>query len=1128
MQEANEIEVTNDKGEIQTVLTFNQEMKQRLEDAKKRRVQEKNLMQEDGTEKYGLTYTTEQEYDTNKVKEKVGGEELLIEGDVIQYGKNLFVKIDRTKANASTTLSFELNQIDNRKAQEARARGFDDTQLSEKFKSVMEAIDPYDVYDFLSSNAYIGYNENYYNSFENKGLVDKLEESRDGDNDFEIETIIRKIAILSKQEKAILQANRDLKRPSEMNFDGMDKEEVREILTIRTKLEDLYKDASKIVGKGDFLDTEKETISETVVNKAFIAYMADRKIGKLTFDGATKLDNDDLDNIDQIFRAVGNHSTTSTNTKVTELRSIIAKVADGTKSEFRKTEARVFSKTIEEYSEMDRDEVVASMTNDLLKYSYAKLLPYFKKSRPIGADIALEELESGVLSAKEFIERYDNKEYEFLQITPNYTFQEVTDDSNRDIHYESNRNNGNPMFRTFEPGTTKEDVLNKSIDQLVAENKLNKYVNVEFLKQYDIDMSELFKSGKEVARTNLDKFNARQAFLNLQKSTIEKAAKTGQHNLYKLPQKEKGKFRKIEDILKSGKNVKTLLDELVNFREDDADLGKDGEGVSTKVAGVHKIPRYGFRTLTESETTDEIIESYIWMNKEANLHKARVNNIGDMMTLKEALLKDEFGQDLGLLASNTYKMFEDAMNYNYFGIKEVFSKQFRVPGTNITMDLGKILRNFGQLIRIRNLGFTIISPITSAITGYVQANLIEKYVGEVIDKDALKAGTKYFRKTAGDAMREVTGLQGKSTLNAVGYRWGIFEIDDRYNNSTFGKGVRALGQSVFAAHQIGNFPINTPVGLSVLADHKFVDGQIIRYREFKDNNRGTPDKELRKEWEDYVSILDATVVDDNGVVGYDYPKIIQSLNSNATEEEVKQLIEKNNTKIRSVVKMAIQRVDAQIAPEDKAMASRNAIMSFLTTHRNWLFLSTSYKLKGRQLSTATGEYEEGSWKNTASFISNVFKDAKNGNSAKLLGQIKKTWNDADETTRINVRRTAIEMAVLNSLIVLMYAVFNLGDDEEEDSYALKVTQLFSMRLTNEISSSTVGLPKNLYDTLEGLVVGLNTLNIITDAPNMFSSDIVERGRYQGLTEREKYFYQNMVISREYWNLSADLSGNIKS
>lgn len=103
-----------------------------------------------------------------------------------------------------------------------------------------------------------------------------------------------------------------------------------------------------------------------------------------------------------------------------------------------------------------------------------------------------------------------------------------------------------------------------------------------------------------------------------------------------------------------------------------------------------------------------------------------------------------------------------------------------------------------------------------------------------------------------------------------------------------------------------------------------------------------------------------------------------------------------------------------------------------------------------------------------------------------------------------------------------------GDDKEEDAYALKIAQLFSMRLANEISSSTVGLPKNLYDTLDGLVVGLNTLNVVTDAPKILSSDIIERGRYKGLTEREKYFYQNIVISREYYNLIKNIDGNIAS
>ena len=85
-----------------------------------------------------------------------------------------------------------------------------------------------------------------------------------------------------------------------------------------------------------------------------------------------------------------------------------------------------------------------------------------------------------------------------------------------------------------------------------------------------------------------------------------------------------------------------------------------------------------------------------------------------------------------------------------------------------------------------------------------------------------------------------------------------------------------------------------------------------------------------------------------------------------------------------------------------------------------------------------------------------------------------------------------------------------------------------MRTTNEVASSSVALHKNVIEMLDNVVVGMNAVEIVTTSPDIFSSDIVKRGKYAGLTEREKFLYKQVPIMRDYNNLFRDVEGNIKS
>lgn len=1103
---------------VNGVPTFTQEMKYDFEQQKKVRAYTKSVYDLDGNLRDGIEYRSEQEYQRLFIEKDTN-----LETDIVKIANGLYVSLIPGTTNNDSILAFELSKIDNNRITELKSRN-DEKEFSPKFIETLNSFtDPTEAYDFLMLNSYVGYTNDYYERLDRPSVIDRLREELGKDNDWKIENLIEKIATTTKKLNTILQANRVMNTPSEINYDSMEKNtEVPQVREYATLLENYYLEASSILGQQE--EIEEDNLSETIPNEAFRAYMSDQAdVSRLVYEKDV-LDQDDIDNINKIFSNIATHSTLKNADRIASLRNFIKDFSSGRVNNISKTNKKIFKLTEQEYSEMSQEQIFSSMTNDLLQYSYTRLLPYFRKSQPLGADLALNQLRAGTLTSSEFIQNYLNGEYPFLNISPNYNFQQANEQNNKSPHFQQARAEGTPMFRTFESTATIEDVKTKTVDQLYSEGKLNKFVNKEFLKEYNIDLVNLFETGKETARTNNNKFDARQAFIDLQKQTLENYRMTNLHNIYQLPQKERGRLRKIEEFFTKGKGAKEIVDEATNYREDESSLGQNASGNNLRSTMSNTIPKFGLRKLKKGEISDSLLESYIWMNNESNLFEARTRNISDMLAIKEALLGSQFENNLKVESTNAYKMLEDQLKYSFFGVKETFSKEFQLFGK--TLDLGQILKTFGGLIRLKNLAYNITIPVTSMLSGSVQLR-IEKVIGERVDASGFVRGRKRFYKEAGDAMRDMFSLESTSWLNAMGSKFGFYENQERYNESEYGKTVRGLGRSAFIAHTAANFAPNSITALSVLSDHRFVDGKLLQYRDFKENNKGKSDKEIRAIWDDYTDIMDVSLVDENGVIYYDYNKIADALNTNMTEEEAKKFMEGKDALIAGRVKLAVQYVDQQVATVDKSILSRNAFTSFLGIHRNWLFLAVQNKLKSRQLSTLSGNFEEGSWATSFRVINSIVSDIKAGKTKDVLKYIHERWVNGSDTSRKNLIRGVAEMTFLNALIALtVMGIKELGDDDK-NSYAFKVANLFLMRTTSEIASSTVALPKNAFDIMSNATVGTNLVDMAFDLPDLASSEEVSRGRFQGYSKRARYLLRNLPAVKDLYNLY-DIDNTISS
>jgi hypothetical protein len=274
-------EIVSEAEKVNDIPVFTIEQKQQLEDLKKTRIYDKSPFYE-GVYRDGILKADAAEYKLDKDG---------YETDVVKINENLYIKLDTTKAHEDAILAFELNKIDNRRIVDSAKRGNSSKGiLNDKFTAIFETLDSEDAYNYLVSNAFIGYSDNYYESLNRPGIIDKLEQAKidkptEAD---EIDSLIKSIAEKTKRQNTILQANREMNNPSEILYDNMDLiSEVQEVKELVSQLDYEYSRAYRYLTQEEVENSENN--SETIPNRAFLDHLNSLAISIVTI----KLDYSD-------------------------------------------------------------------------------------------------------------------------------------------------------------------------------------------------------------------------------------------------------------------------------------------------------------------------------------------------------------------------------------------------------------------------------------------------------------------------------------------------------------------------------------------------------------------------------------------------------------------------------------------------------------------------------------------------------------------------------------------------------------------------------------------------------------------------------------------------------------------
>ena len=761
---------------------------------------------------------------------------------------------------------------------------------------------------------------------------------------------------------------------------------------------------------------------------------------------------------------IKDNTTIEDKTKIDRLLVVANKLKNGESVKFMTLEKRVFSKLMDE-KEID---------NALLEYAKSRLLPYYKRTEPNGYGEILNALEEGVKeNKKDTVKSFMNND--IISVSPNFVFFDLSED-NINPDWLANKKAGREQY---------------------TQEYLDRVANKEYYTLFDIDE-------KGEATKNKDLFQARKALLELNDTALEWLGLTGIHNRYQLPQTHKDNIRRITTSKDKKKALKEVLLDMVSVREDDLDYGQNMDGsVAKKGSSLLTVPMYGVRKLeNKDDVSDELLYSYSWFAQQASLYRARKNNIGDMFAIEDMLLRDNAVEGIESHTSMTYKMFKSFLNANFYGVKDTFSSEVSIPLTNKKIDLGKLARTFHKYVRFSNLaGITV--PITSMVQGKLQ-ELTEKLVTEIIDPIAYMEAQKFLFKHGSDAAKEIMGFNSKADLNVYGEFTGMYNPMDRYEHSGYGKASRVALKLNSGIHQIGNFPVTTTTNMSILFDYRWVGNTIMTKKQYIRNFPNATDIE----WKSFDLFINDIPVK-NGKVEFDIESISKKTGLDKDSQEIKDWVKLKSEAISVRALDAIQRIDSQIPEHQKSLAARDARANFFLMHINWFLNAWQQKTKSRHFNLSTGAYQEGSWITTAKLVGNMMTHPKK------MVEIYKTAMK-DETTRLNARRTLVELSIGNAIAIMALLLAKANDDDDEVPFMLAYTDYILTRVANEQVSATIGLPNQIGNMLsDPLLPATRAKDLIFDSPDVFSGDIVSRGVYAGETERYRYLSKNFPLLKEY-------------
>lgn len=914
--------------------------------------------------------------------------------------------------------------------------------VKSSFTSMLDSkqSNPNEAYQWLLSNATISFTDAVFDNMEsNEGYdevaekyIDTLEAGPGKDAKTAALLNYRK---LQQQKKDLLRQFRKAGNPLEV--DAFNMGEVRtEIRSIEAKIYD----AKRVIElPQEYMKEAGDRITTLELNEDF--YFMMQSSGKSLFDFALEHMTERNATEARGF-AIALHDAlykSRVNIKGSYSKFIKDRLADGTIT-----------------SDMTLDEKYQTLKDAFAKNRVAQ---YFKRYQPAGYTELIDALKQGDINLSDLFDEnkvenlkntYEGLKY--IKISPDYSWTEDLNGS----QYE------NKAFMKDTP--------------YFLQPKM-KYADPEFFDKFGINMEEWKKNptmdlNKLTATKNQKAFRLLQIVTNLKDEANKTYGQQATANKFKMvPMSIQGAERLTGLTNKAG--WQEMVRDVFQDRKDEKIFGELVDDNLTSGERINVIPKMFQADLEDGPDaiTENVLFAELSNLKQSILFDERNKIEPKMKAVLFKIKHQEFlasggkvlknritrtGQD-----SNMYHMGEEYVKHHLYGVQQTRNFETTILGKTVNLTkVGTMIQAWSQRL---NLGYNPFIALTSATTGVLNT-AVNRIAGDKYHKSSGRFAIKEATKIVGANIMETGKLNKTSKLSRIYQYFGIESINERAEDSRYGRGLRLLFNSAYGMDELANKPVTAQATIAAMKDTRWYNDKFYSHNEFfnKMSEEKLSPKEIEQLWE--------SMYNDSLYENMDFEE--DSTGPNAkfrdkfeTEEQFNAYWSRLQPRVTTRIKTLIQEVDSVLNEEDRVQAQRDVMVNFTMQHRGWLLINLQSAFKKKGYNIASGQFEEGYYRTFYELLKATKLNPK---------KFAQAYSELTPSERRNTKKVGVQISTVALLLLL--GEFLMMADDDDDSWMENLTQLIYLRTVNEFNSSTIiGTPGSILDTVENPIPSLTLL-----------------------------------------------------
>jgi len=624
-----------------------------------------------------------------------------------------------------------------------------------------------------------------------------------------------------------------------------------------------------------------------------------------------------------------------------------------------------------------------------------------------------------------------------------------------------------------------------------------------------IEDGEITKTvpAEKYRNTKFDKLMQNEAFstyyntyMDTRKADLESLPERYQTDeyLYRRPQTKKDIPDRVVSIVKGENKSESKWKQIqkwglegITKEIDDTEYGEHTE------EGVRVVPIfYVNKTEDASTLTEDLTGAAVTFSRMSENFK-QMNEFADNAEVMKHVIGersyDVKGKTKKSVETKEYEALEFLINRDIFG-EGSEEKTFKVG--NVEVNANKLVNKMTKYSTLKNLAFNVVS----STAGHANAAIDARIAG-VIGDDTTTASRNWATKEYYKSITHVASEIGKKTsTNKMHLFAELFNTlksaeeiaTDLHRNRA---GRLLLTSDVFYTNfALADYDVKAKSMLSVLDNHRLVDGKFITKEEFlreankleSAEKRKKAKKSLNDTWETYTTFYDVYEVDkENKTL-----KVKDEFKDSVTESTLNSITHRVNS--------LNEKLDGILSPEDKGKLQSKWWSGPLLQHKGWLVSGIDKYFKKQGINIDTGIEEVGYYRALGQMVVKTYHLEGKGIRAKLA-----VWDTLSEAERVGVRNAVLQIAKIAVLSVLGGMISNIAIDDDDDNWTIQYTAWQMNRILLEASAFAnpgefIGL---LKEPAAGVGIMEDSWNALMAVPDF--AEEVDRGTYKGMTQGEK-------------------------